>query len=256
MQKLLIIALLSVLAFGCAKEVELEKAQDYYEHEGNLLAAQGKYKEATEWYDQALIRAESPEYAAKIQLLLADSYYLAEMYEAAIPIYEVYVDIYKDLYYAKLARVRLGLSYFNLVEYASRDQTNTAKALETFLYVKEHYPELVADYRIDERIVLLRERLAKKEWIIAKYYKRILKPNSAKKRYKLIMDTYKDTKYYELSVMKYVPLSLKENMLSDAIDACKELASINSNSKNIKKCNDLIEKYEKKQAKLKNKNKN
>lgn len=253
MYKFLIITLFSILALSCAKEVELEKAQDYYEHEGNKLAAVGKYKDATEWYEQALIRAESPEYAAKIQLLLADSYYLAEMYEEAIPVYEVYLDIYKDLYYAKLARVRLGLSYFNLVKYASRDQTNTIKSLEAFMYVKEHYPELVKDYRIDERIYLLRERLAKKEWIIGNYYSRILKPKSARNRYKYIMDNYKDTKYYEVAIMKYVPISLKMDELSDAIDACNDLSKNKPSSKKINKCNKLITKYEKKQEKLEKK---
>ena len=60
----------------CKKEVEVDKPAEYYEEMGDSLAIEGKYLKAAERYEQALVRAESPEYVASIQLALADSYFL------------------------------------------------------------------------------------------------------------------------------------------------------------------------------------
>ena len=92
MARFLYILLIIFALYGCAKEVELDKPASYYEEMGDSLASEGKFVKAAERYEQALVRAESPEYAATIQLALADSYFLAGKYIDAIPIYEVYLE--------------------------------------------------------------------------------------------------------------------------------------------------------------------
>lgn len=216
MRKILISLSILIIFYGCAKTVEIDRDADFYKSEGDALAAQGKYKKAAEWYEQALMRAESPSYAADIQLSLADSHFLAGKYKDAIPVYEVYLDVYRDLSGAKLATVRLGLAYFNIVKLASRDQHNTEMSLKYFLEVKARYPELVEEYQVDERIALLRERLAKKEIIIAKYYARILKPEPEMFRYRYIISNYSDTVYYGEAMDKLIRLLLKRDEYYEA----------------------------------------
>lgn len=206
MARFLYILLIIFALYGCAKEVELDKPASYYEEMGDSLASEGKFVKAAERYEQALVRAESPEYAATIQLALADSYFLAGKYIDAIPIYEVYLEVYQGWESAKLATVRVGLAYFNLVRYASQDQTNTERALFYLEEVKNKYPDLVEEYDVDLRIQLLRERLAKKEMQIAFYYARILKPESEILRYKYVVTHYSDTIYYGEAVYKVVKL--------------------------------------------------
>ena len=216
MARFLYILLIIFALYGCAKEVELDKPASYYEEMGDSLASEGKFVKAAERYEQALVRAESPEYAATIQLALADSYFLAGKYIDAIPIYEVYLEVYQGWESAKLATVRVGLAYFNLVRYASQDQTNTERALFYLEEVKNKYPDLVEEYDVDLRIQLLRERLAKKEMQIAFYYARILKPESEILRYKYVVTHYSDTIYYGEAVYKVVKLLLEKDELDEA----------------------------------------
>ncbi len=249
MARVLYIILIIAALYGCAKEVELDKPATYYEEMGDALASEGKYAKAAERYEQALVRAESPEYAATIQLALADSYFLAGKYIDAIPVYEVYLEVYQGWESAKLATVRVGLAYFNLVRYASQDQTNTERALFYLEEVKNKYPDLVEEYDVDLRIYLLRERLAKKEMQIAFYYARILQPESELLRYKYVVSHYSDTKYYGKAVYKVVKLLLKKDELNEAEYYLLKLISDDKENKYVAKTQKLIDKYKEKKEK-------
>ena len=249
MARFLYIIFIIFALYGCAQEVELDKPATYYEEIGDTLASEGKYAKAAERYEQALVRAESPEYAAAIQLALADSYFLAGKYIDAIPVYEVYLEVYQGWESAKLATVRVGLAYFNLVRYASQDQTNTERALFYLEEVKNKYPDLVEEYDVDLRIQLLRERLAKKEMQIAFYYARILKPEPEFLRYKYVVTHYSDTIYYGEAVYKVVKLLLKKDEVDKAEYYLLKLISDDKENKFVKKTKELIDKYKEKKEK-------
>lgn len=249
MARFLYIIFIIFALYGCAKEVELDKPATYYEEMGDTLASEGKYAKAAERYEQALVRAESPEYAAAIQLALADSYFLAGKYIDAIPVYEVYLEVYQGWESAKLATVRVGLAYFNLVRYASQDQTNTERALFYLEEVKKKYPDLVEEYDVDLRIQLLRERLAKKEMQIAFYYARILKPEPEFLRYKYVVTHYSDTIYYGKAVYKVVKLLLKKDEVDEAEYYLLKLISDDKENKFVEKTKELIDKYKEKKEK-------
>lgn len=249
MARVLYIVLIIFALYGCAKEVELDKPASYYEEMGDTLASEGKYARAAERYEQALVRAESPEYAATIQLALADSYFLAGKYIDAIPVYEVYLEVYQGWESAKLATVRVGLAYFNLVRYASQDQTNTERALYYLEEVKNKYPDLVEEYDVDLRIQLLRERLAKKEMQVAFYYARILEPEPEFLRYKYVVTHYSDTIYYGEAVYKVVKLLLKKDELQEAEYYLLKLISDDKENKYVVKTQKLIDKYKEKKEK-------
>lgn len=249
MARFLYIIIIIFAIYGCAKEVELDKPATYYEEMGDILASEGKYAKAAERYEQALVRAESPEYAATIQLALADSYFLAGKYIDAIPVYEVYLEVYQGWESAKLATVRVGLAYFNLVRYASQDQTNTERALFYLEEVKKKYPDLVEEYDVDLRIQLLRERLAKKEMQVAFYYARILEPEPEFLRYKYVVTHYSDTIYYGEAVYKVVKLLLKKDELQEAEYYLLKLISDDKENKFVAKTQKLIDKYKEKKEK-------
>lgn len=249
MKRALLAVLLIILSYGCAKEIEVDKPADYYKELGDSLANEGKYSEAAERYEQALIRAETPAYVAEVQLSLADSYFLAGKYEDAIAVYEVYIEVYKDWENVKLATVRLGLAYFNIVRYTSQDQTNTERSLYYLEEVKKRYPDLVEEYDVDLRIELLRDRLAKKEMIIAKYYARILKSEPELLRYKYIINHYSDTSYYGEAVYRAAKLLLKQDNVSEAKLYADNLEVLSPDSKYVPKVKKLIDKYNKKKEK-------
>ncbi len=253
MRKILYALLLILIASGCAKEIEVDKPAEYYETLGDELSEQGKYLKAAEKYEQALVRAETPEHVASLQLALADNYFLGGKYIEAIPVYEVYLEVYKGWEDVKLATVRVGLAYFNLVRYASQDQTNTERALYYLEEVKSKYPDLVEEYDVNIRISLLRERLAKKEMIIGNYYGRILKPDPQLLRYKYVIKHYSDTIYYGQAVYKACKILLKQDKLDEAKGYAADLALKDETNEYVKKTNKIILKYEEKRQKEINK---
>lgn len=249
MKRLFLVLVMVMLAYGCAKEIEVDKPAEYYKELGDNLAYEGKFKEAAERYEQALVRAETPAFVAEIQLSLADSYFLAGKYEDAIAVYEVYIEVYKDWENVKLATVRLGLAYFNIVRYASQDQTNTERSLFYLQEVKKRYPDLVEEYDVDLRITLLRDRLAKKEMQIAKYYARILKSEPELLRYKYIIQHYEDTSYYGEAVYRAVKLLLKKDELAEATLYSDNLEVLYPEDKYVEKSKKILAKYVKKKEK-------
>lgn len=211
---LILVALLAMA--GCAKPVETESESVYYKSLGDEYFAEKKYRNAISSYENALARAESPEEASLIQLSLANSYFLSKQYLDAIPVYEVYLDYYGESAEADLALLRIGLAHFNLMRRASQDQTQTVTALSYFEKVKARNPAFATEYNLDEKIAEIRKKLADKEYIIARYYGRILEYRPSMLRYKYLVDNYPDSPRYELSAYKLVKLLLKLNDVAEA----------------------------------------
>lgn len=229
---LILVALLAMA--GCAKPVETESESVYYKSLGDEYFAEKKYRNAISSYENALARAESPEAASLIQLSLANSYFLSKQYLDAIPVYEVYLDYYGESAEADLALLRIGLAHFNLMRRASQDQTQTVTALSYFEKVKARNPAFATEYNLDEKIAEIRKKLADKEYIIARYYGRILEYRPSMLRYKYLVDNYPDSPRYELSAYKLVKLLLKLNDVAEAENYFTLIKMKFPESKNIK----------------------
>lgn len=208
--------LAALVAFGCARQVEPERDAAFYKELGDGYRENRKYKKSIQAYENALMRAESPEMAAEIQLSLADSYFFYKEYNDAIPVYETYLDVYSDLPSADLACLRLGLSHYELINRPGRDQTDTLAAMDYFGKIKERNPDLYRSYGLEEKMKSMRERLAKKELLVGKYYARILKREPAILRYKYLMENYSDSKYYSEAAYRLAKLLLKEGRRDEA----------------------------------------
>ncbi len=119
--------------------------------------------------------------------------------------------------------------------------------------MQQKYPDLIEEYDVDIRIMLLRERLAKKEIQIARYYSRILKPESAMSRYKYIINNYNDTIYYGVSVYKLAKYLLKQDNVAEAEFYLLKLISDDSENKYVEKTQKMIDKYKEKKEKTEEK---
>lgn len=218
MQKYLLFILILITAFvqGCAKPVETEHESVYYKELGDEYFAEKKYKEAVKAYENALMRAESPEEASQIQLALANSYFFLEEYIEAIPVYEVYLDYYGDAPEANIAILRIGLAHYYLISTNSRDQTETEMALKYFEQLKTRDPALAKDHNLDAKIVEVRSRLAEKEYIVARYYGRIWEDKPSMLRYKYLVDHYPESDRVEISLYRLIGLLIKFDRLDEA----------------------------------------
>lgn len=206
----LLLIILSSVITGCGKSVETERDAEFHKDLGDKYLVDKNYKAAITSYENALMRAETPEIAAAIQLNLANSYFFSKKYSDSIPVYETYLDVYSDSKEADLAFVRLGLSYYELQGRVGRDISQAEAALGYFNTIKTRSPQLATEYEIDEKIHAIKEIMAKKEMIVAKYYVRIFKPEPAILRYKYLLEHYPDSKIFPEASFRLIKL-LAEN---------------------------------------------
>lgn len=218
--------ILFFIVSACAKPVGVDRDLSYYKSQGEEYIMAGKYKRAIESFENALIRAENPEDAAQVQLALADAYFAYKEYNDAIPVYEAYLEVYSNEAAADTAYLRLGLSHYKLINRTARDQTDTIAALKYFNLIKSRNPEMYEQYKLQDNIKFLRNRLASKELFIGKYYVRIRKWNPAILRYEYIIDNYSDTKYYEEAIYRLAKL-LKKVERYDEMETYITLLQVN-----------------------------
>lgn len=244
-KKQFIFALLLCVIFvaGCSKPIEVERDAAFYKELGDEYQRDKKYKKAISAYESALMRAENPEMAAEIQLALADSYFLYEEYNDAIPVYEVYLDVYSALPSADLAYLRLGLSHYELINAAGRDQQDTLAAMKYFELIKERNPLMFEENQLGEKMIYMRNLLAKKELFVGKYYARIRQYGPAILRFQHLIETYPQSECYDEGVYRLVKALKKSNRLDEAYGYVTLLKMKHPDSKYVKKTERLLKNH-------------
>jgi len=202
MKKIVILLILSLAVFSCAgKNAGEITANELFQQGLNQFSAED-YNDAAKLFERTIMKADTPELAAKAQLFLADSYFMMKDYAQAIPSYEQYLNIYGGSKEEPRVIYRLGTSYYRLIPGIDRDQTNTRKALDKFELLKKEYPEFSKKKKADKLITKLRNKLARKEMYVADFYFRIGEEEAAAARLKSIVENYKNTKVFPRAALR------------------------------------------------------
>ncbi len=131
-------------------------------------------------------------YAVEAQLMLGDVAYAMDNYDDASSYYTDFVALHPVHPMAPYALFQKGMSYFQEILSADRDQTNTKKALFVFQDFLVAYPESPYVVKSKELIGFLRRRLADREFYIAKYYFKGKNYKGALARLRNILKDYPD----------------------------------------------------------------
>jgi len=120
-------------------------------------------------------------------------------YDEAKEIFEKVIDNYPESEWAIASKYQIAVAASKanpMPGYDSTDLKDAEKRLDEF--VKKH-PNLDISEEAKSQLVELREREAKKNFDIAKFYEKQKKYNSAIVYYSIIIENYYDTKYYKLA---------------------------------------------------------
>ena len=147
---------LSLSIGGCAGMKEKRKSPKQLYEEG-IKALEGHkalfffhvtdFEGAESAFREIKSRYSFTTYAPLAELRLADIHFRKEEYNEAISAYEDFIKLHPDHDERSYARHRLGLSYFNQVTTADRDQTATEGALiqfQTLMDPESEYTEEAA----------------------------------------------------------------------------------------------------------------
>jgi outer membrane protein assembly factor BamD len=130
-------------------------------------------------------------YGALAQLKIGDVYFLQESYPEASAAYESFVELYPKNDKAPYALFRAGESYFkDIPAKTERDLRSAESAINAFTMYAKRYPDGEYKARALDMKTQAFNKLAEKELLIAEFYIRRKKRDSARIRLQKILDQY------------------------------------------------------------------
>ena len=167
-----------------------------------LYIKEEKYSRAIEELEYILISDPLSEHASDAQYYLSESYFYNGNYHQAIIEYEKYLSR-RDLSYefANKSQFMLCKCYYNASLEFNRDQSNTLRAIEKlqFFIEKKSMDEYII--QIEQMILELRTKLAKKDFYTAKLYIRLDELDAAVIYFNNIINDYYDTQFVNDSLI-------------------------------------------------------
>ena len=124
------------------------------------------------------------------ELRLADIHFRKEEYNEAISAYEDFIKLHPDHDERSYARHRLGLSYFNQITTADRDQTATEGALIQFQTLMDAYPESEYTEEAAEKIETCKNTLSLYEYTVGYFYYKTKNYEAAVPRLKKALERF------------------------------------------------------------------
>lgn len=186
-------------------------------------------------------------YATLAEVRTADAYFKKGDFEQASIEYEDFIKRHPVHEQTPYAAFRLGLSHYKQMRSYDRDPTNTREAIKWFNSFLEQYPESPLKSEAEKMIQECRERLAKREIYIGKFYASRKNHKAAAERYKVVVDQYANTKEHEEALFLLGISYSKMGQNELAKETLKRVIEEYPNVKYHKKAAELISKIEEKE---------
>jgi outer membrane protein assembly factor BamD len=212
---LLLLAVFLISSFGCGRIPQ--NSQQWYQR-GIRAAQREKWGTAKESLEKALEGELTPREQISARITLADAYFNSGDYENAAIAYEEFLELYPASEKAKDALFNLGISYVNLIKGPEWDQTFTERALRAFERFLRDYPSDPRREDAEKMKKLTKMILAEHVVYIGGTYDMIHKFTASAKRYREVMETYRDVEpedritYLYGRALYYYPVQAEEEI--------------------------------------------
>ncbi|MBB3934369.1 outer membrane protein assembly factor BamD [Aureimonas phyllosphaerae] len=175
---------------------QTEPADALY-NQGLANLENGRLKEAAAKFEAIDRQHPYSEFARKALVMRAFASYRTGDYDEAVASARRYLSLYPGSEDAAYAQYIIGLSYYRQMPDVTRDQTDTARAVQAMQEVVDRYPD--SEYAEDARTKLriARDQLAGKEMQVGRYYQERREYIAAINRFKNVVDTYPGTRHVE-----------------------------------------------------------
>ncbi|RRJ90198.1 outer membrane protein assembly factor BamD [Flavobacterium macacae] len=175
MNKIFYILLIAVTLGSCSSYQKALKSEDVsvkYDVASKMYEAE-KYTKAIRLFEQIAPTYRGKPAAEKMFYMFAQSYYKTKQYYSAGYQFESFASSYPKSEKVEEAAYLGAESYSNLSPRYSLDQVDTNKAIDKLQNFINNYPDSPYLSQANERVKVLREKLEKKAFEIAKQYNTI-----------------------------------------------------------------------------------
>lgn len=174
---------------GDTLEVAFSKAKAQYDAE--------EWSSAANAFETVVSIGRGTDLGQEAQFLLAESYYNNGRYLLAASEYDRYATFYPRSDRRELVDFKAAVCYYRLSPRYRLDQSYTRQALERFRLFNSRYPSSERVDESSEYITELRNKLARKQYESAEFYKRTSRFSAAIVYYDLVLDNYPESKWAE-----------------------------------------------------------
>lgn len=201
--RLFIIAILLSLAACGGKQAEPQNAAEEYFQQGEAYFESNLYDKAIASWEKVRDTFYSPELSMLAELKIAEAYYISERYAEAATAYADFLRQHPNDSRAPTILYRQGLSYYQQILSADRDQTATENALAAFQELIRRFPDDRSAGEARSLIQRCKTRLAEHEVYIGWFYLRYKRYPAAINRLENILAEfpeyyYRDEAFYYL----------------------------------------------------------
>jgi outer membrane protein assembly factor BamD len=165
---------------------------------GSEALSRAKFADASEYFKQLL---ESP-FRIEALINLADAFYEDERYEEARVQYQKFLQLYPVHPFAAKAQFQIGMTAYQRIKTADRDQTFSQEAIKEFEKVVKNFP--LSPYATDAQrnILAARKLLAEHAMGIANFYYTRGAWGAAIPRYTKVLMEYPEVSFLDEALFK------------------------------------------------------
>ena len=152
----------------------------------------GNYSKAREYFMR--VKEEYPlhDIAVLAEIGAADSFYSDNDYVQAEAAYNDFISLHPVSENVPYAIYQMGMCHYNQMEAIDRDQTETTKAKNEWEKLIARYPESKFAIMAGKMLKEVKQRLAKREFYVGKFYLKQKKYKAALARFEKIASDYKN----------------------------------------------------------------
>lgn len=224
-----------------ANQQKVEPADKVYnEALANFDAS--RYKEAALKFSTVETQHPLTEWARKALLMQVYSNFKGNNYVDAVNAASRYLKQYGKTADAAYVNYLMGLSYFNQIPDITYDQNNAVETINTMQALLKNYPDTPYEADAKDKIRFAKNQLAEKEMRIGRYYQQHKGYVAALKRYRYVIEHYKDTNLTEEALYRCVEVNETLGLSIEARTAAYILGYNFPDSPWYKAAYDLLEK--------------
>lgn len=228
MPKKILIIIVAILVSSCSTDDEIDlnyelKSDKIIYNEAMSLLKMKKYEEAHDIFTELDLQHPYSKWATKGQLMSGFSLYKANKYDEAIFVFEKFINLNPNNPNLDYAHYLKGFCYYERISQVSRDQKLAKKALDSFIELKNKFPNSKYSLKSKNHIALLNNQLAGKEMSIGMFYQSKGKYLSSILRYKSVLKNYKNSAQVPEAIYRIIESYLSLGLNKQALKLTKIL---------------------------------